>query len=111
HYIAGGRYGAGTSVFRGFVQPGRRLPLEITLDTIVFDGGVPSVSSGQGKKDDGPTAAHISVAGANAFAGVLTPSAANDVTFTTIGSKVAGVPIDCRHAFVPLGSVMSDSPI
>ncbi|HEX4738194.1 MAG TPA: glycosyl hydrolase family 28 protein [Allosphingosinicella sp.] len=109
HYFAGGRYGAGTSVFRGFVQPGTRLPLQVTLDTIVFEGGVPSVSSGKDKEP--PMAAHISLAGPNAFRGVLTPSAADDVSVTSVPSTVSGPLVDCGHAFVPLSSVMADSPI
>jgi polygalacturonase len=109
HYQVGGRYGAGTAIFRGYAQPGTRLPLDIILDTIVFEGGVPSVSAGKGK--DGPTAAHISLAGPNAFAGVLTASTADDVTVTTIPSTVTAPRTDCARAFVPLSSVMPDSPI
>ena len=109
HYFAGGRFGAGTSVFRGFNADGHRLPLQITLDTIVFEGGVPAVSSG--KSQGGPTAAHVSLAGPNAFAGILNPSPAADVTVSTVPSAVSRRPADCSHAFVPLSSVMPDSPI
>ena len=109
HYLAGGRYGAGTSVFRGFVEGEHRLPLQVTLDTVVFEGGVPAISPGG--KAGGPTAAHISLAGPNAFAGVLTASAANDVTVATIPSAVSAPLVDCRRAFVPLSSAMPDSPI
>lgn len=109
HYVVGGRYGAGTSIFRGFVQPGQRLPLQITLDTIVFEGGLPSVSSGKDKEP--PTAAHIALAGPNAFRGVLVPWAADDVTVTTGPSAVSPPLVDCRGAFVPLKSVLPDSPI
>jgi polygalacturonase len=110
HYVAGGRYGAGTSIFRGFLQDGHRLPLQVTLDTILFEGGVPAVSSG-GKSDGRPTATHFSLAGPNAFAGILSASPADDITIASIPSAVPAPAIDCRHAFVPLSSVMPDSPI
>ncbi len=109
HYLAGGRFGGGTSVFRGFVQPGTRLPLQVTLDTIVFEGGKPSVSAGKGA--GGPTAARIALAGPNAFTGILTPSAADDVTVATVPTTVSAPRTDCARVFVPLRSVMPDSPI
>lgn len=109
HYQVGGRYGAGTSIFRGFVQDGTRLPLQVTLDTILFEGGAPSVSAGKGK--EGPTAAHIALAGPNAFAGVLTPSEERDVTVTTVPSNVTAPRTDCARAFAPLRSVIPESPI
>jgi polygalacturonase len=110
HYVAGGRYSAGTSIFRGFLQDGHRLPLQITLDTILFEGGVPAVSSG-GKSGSRPTATHFSLAGPNAFAGILSASPIDDVTVASIPSAASAPAIDCRHAFVPLSSVMPDSPI
>ena len=56
-------------------------------------------------------AAHISLAGPNAFTGALTSSAGDDVTVTSVPSTVSSPLVDCRRAFVPLKSVLPDSPI
>src|SRR5205814_76498 len=44
HYVAGGRFGAGTSIFRGYRSGGTRLPIQVTIDGAVFDGATPKLS-------------------------------------------------------------------
>jgi len=103
-YVAGGRFGTGTSVFRGYDQGGVKRPLDVTLDSVVFDGGAPGVSGGSTASQ--PLAAHLTLKGRNAFAGVIQPSAANDLAVTRLPG--GDVPVrDCGSAFVPLENLLA----
>ncbi len=111
HYLSGGKFGGGSLTFRGFKDAGQDLPLEITLETVVFDGAQPTVNGGKGK--DAPYATHFTVLpGAQAFAKpLLTPSPTDDVTISIGETRASPQPRDCANAFVPLKSILPDSPI
>ncbi len=111
HYISGGRFGGGALTFRGFEQDGQTLPIDITLETVVFDGAQPTVNGGKGRS--APFATHFTILpGALAFAkDLLTPSTADDVSVRFDKTRASPPPRDCSTAFVPLKSVLSDSPI
>jgi len=111
HYLSGGRYGGGTLDFRGFREDGQVLPLDITFDTIQWDGAQPTVNGGKGK--DAPFATHVSIApGAVAWAKPLfKASPENDVTVSFVETRFSPKLRDCSQAFVPYKSVLADSPI
>lgn len=110
HYIGGGKYGGGTSTFRGYEENGQKLPISIRLETVQFDGPAPKINGGKGK--DAPFATHFSIyPGATAFGNLLTPSVADDVTVEHVESRASPPLRDCTNAFVPLKSVLADSPI
>ena len=110
HYFPGGKYGAGVSTFRGYEENGARLPVEVTLDTVVWEGSAPGISTGHSKADGTAFAAHMTLIGKTSFANAFTPSDANDVTVKTEPSSTTTLSA-CDGAFVPLNSVMTDSPI
>ena len=111
HYFAGGKYGTGVSTFRGYEQDGHKFPLSATLDNVVWEGGAPGISTGHSKADGTAFAAHITLSGKNSFAGILVPSDASDVTVTTVPGDTSKPVLSCDGAFVPLKSVLADSPI
>lgn len=104
HYIAGGRYGTGTSVFRGYRQGETRRPIQLTLDGVVFDGGPPKLSGGRDSPQ--PRDVHLTLRGTNAFAGRIQPALADDVTVTTLADGLTTVR-DCTGVFVPLANVLA----
>ncbi len=110
HYFAGGKYGVGVSTFRGYEQDGAKLPIDVTLDTVVWEGGAPGISTGHSHADGKAFGAHITLMGQNSFTTAFTPSDADDVTVKTVAgstTKLSG----CEGVFVPLKSVLADSPI
>jgi polygalacturonase len=110
HYISGGKYGGGTNRFRGFEEDGQMLPQDITLDLVVWDGAPPKNTGGTGKNL--PFATHFTIyPGAADFAKTLVPSAADDVTVTMAPGGTTTRLRDCTAAFVPMNSVVPDSPI
>ncbi len=110
HYTGSAKFGGGTLTFRGFEEDGQKLPLDITFETVVFDGTAPKINGGKGK--DAPFAAHIAVKpGATAFGNLIVPSVENDVTIEHVETIASPGLRDCSKAFVPLSSVLADSPI
>jgi polygalacturonase len=110
-YIAGGRYGAGTSVLRGYRASGVDLPVGVTFDTVAFEGGVPKVTGG-GKDAPVPVAARVTFAGPNDLAAVIKPSAADGVGVTFLERRVSGPDaLSCAGVFQPMRTAMADSPI
>ncbi len=110
HYFAGGKYGTGVSTFRGYEETSAHLPLEVTLDTVVWDGGLPGISTGHSTADGTAFAAHITLMGQNSFAKAFTPTDSADVTVKTVAGSTATLS-GCDGVFVPLSSVLPDSPI
>ena len=109
HNLGSARYGGGKLVFRGFEEAGQTLPLDITLESVVFDGA-PDVDGGKGK--DAPFAVHFQIyPGAMAFGALVNPSPADDVTVEPLESRSSPPPRDCSGAFVALKSILADSPI
>ncbi|MEJ8795031.1 glycoside hydrolase family 28 protein [Trinickia caryophylli] len=103
---------AGSQVtFSGYAANGVEKPLEITLDNVVFDGVQPTLAQGHnGSPSVLPAYAHFTLGpGPVSFANSIVTSTANDVTVS--GSPGNAVPVDCSCAFVPLKSVLPDSPI
>jgi polygalacturonase len=103
HYVAGGRFGTGKSIFRGYRAGETRLPVEITLDGIVFDGGAPRLS---GNEQD----ARLTLKGRNAFADVIQSSPIKNLTVTIASDGITAVR-DCSAAFVPLGTLLAGGDV
>jgi polygalacturonase len=110
HYFSGGKYGTGVSTFRGYEDASVKMPVEVTLDTVVWDGGLPGISTGHSKADGTAFAAHITLMGQNSFDKAFTPSDAQDVTVKTIAGSTTALS-GCNGAFVPLSAILPDSPI
>jgi polygalacturonase len=98
-YLAGGRFGSGTSIFRGYRSARTQLPLEIAIDGAVFDGGTPKLS---GKEQE----AQLTLKGRNAFAGVIQSSTERGVSVTVMQDGASTVR-DCGGAWVPLDRMLS----
>jgi polygalacturonase len=101
HYFAGGRFGAGTSVFRGYRSGGVRLPIQITIDGAVFDGAAPKVSDNMQELD-------ATLTGRNAFTGVIEPSPEKDVKVSVARAGTSAIR-DCSRAWVPLERLLEGS--
>ena len=98
-YVPGGRFGTGTSIFRGYRQGKTALPVEITIDGADFSGGMPRLS---GKEQE----AQLTLKGHNAFAGVIQSSPDKGVNVTVVPGGITQVR-ECDHAWVPLESLLS----
>ena len=98
-YLAGGRFGTGTSIFRGYRSGATHLPIQITIDGALFDGGTPKLSGTEQE-------AQLTLEGRNAFAGVIQPSPAKDISVTVIPGGTTAVR-ECGSAWVPLESVLA----
>jgi polygalacturonase len=102
HYTGSTKFGGGQLTFHGYEANGQKNPLLITLDNVVFDGAQPTVSD--------IAATHFTLGPrAVSFASKIVASSANDITVT--GSSGAAAPIDCSAVFVPISSVVANSPI
>ena len=97
--------------FSGYATNGVVKPLEITLDNVVFDGTQPALATGHnGGPSVLPAYTHFTLGpGPVSFANSIVTSTAADVTVS--GSPGNAAPVDCSGAFVPLKSVLPDSPI
>ena len=111
HFLGSSKYKGGLLTFVGYELDGQVDPLTITLDNVVFDGTQPTFEAGHnGGPSSQPAAAHFTFGpGATSFASSITASSAQDVTRS--GAPGSSTPVDCGAAFVPLSSVLADSPI
>jgi polygalacturonase len=111
HFLGSSKYGGGLLTFVGYELNGQVNPLTITLDNVVFDGTQPGFEAGHnGGPGTQPAAAHFTLgSGAVSFASALVPASARDVTVS--GTPGTSTPVDCSAAFVPLSSILADSPI
>jgi polygalacturonase len=111
HFLGSSKYKGGLLTFVGYELNGQVNPLTITLDNVVFDGTQPTFEAGHnGGPSSQPAAAHFTFGpGATTFASSITASSAQDVTRS--GAPGSSTPVDCSAAFVPLSSVLADSPI
>jgi len=111
HSLGSAKYGGGLISFAGYALHGQNNPLTITLDNVVFDGKQPTFDAGHnGGPSTLPANTHFALGpGAVSFASAISASTSNDVALTgTPGSSTA---VDCSNAFVPLSSVLANSPI
>lgn len=99
HYVAGGRFGAGTSIFRGYRSGGTHLPIQVTIDGAVVDGATPKLS---GKEQE----AQLTLKGPNAFAGVIQPSPEKGVSVSIVPGGTTAIR-DCDNVWVPLDTVLA----
>ena len=84
HDLGSVRYGGGTLVFRGFGAGGQNLPVRISLDNVVFDqAAAVRLSAAELKTGPGPV---------------------------DFAPDPAATGRDCSAAFVPLKSILADSP-
>ena len=111
HSLGSAKYGGGLMSFAGYALHGQDDPLTITLDNVVFDGKQPTFDAGHnGGPAVLPANTHFTLGpGAVSFASAISASAASDVTIT--GAPGTSTAVDCSNAFVPLSSVLPNSPI
>ena len=111
HFLGSTKYGGGSLTFVGYELKGQVNPLTITLDNVVFDGTQPTFEAGHnGGPSSQPAAAHFTFGpGAVSFASAIAASTASDVTVS--GTPGSSTPLECSAKFVPLSSVLADSPI
>lgn len=102
HYFAGGRFGTGTSVFRGYRNGKTALPLEITIDGAQFSGGMPKLSGNEQELE-------LTLKGRNAFAGVIRSSAEKNVNVIVVPTGTTDMR-KCGGVWVPLDTVLARFP-
>ena len=103
HYMAGGRFRTGKSIFRGYRDGNTHLPIEVTIDGAEFSQGTPGLS---GKEQE----AQLTLQGRNAFVGIIQPSREQNVSVTVIPAGVIRVR-ECGNAWVPLEAVLTGDPV
>jgi hypothetical protein len=110
HSLGSAKYAGGQLAFTGYESGAAIYPMTVTLDNVVLDG-TPSWTAGRnGSPNPQLGFVHFTVGpGAVSFAPMIVPSTASDITVA--GTPGTSVPLDCSKAFVPLGSVMANSPI
>jgi len=110
HSVGSAKYSGGQLAFTGYESGAAIYPMTVTLDNVVLDG-TPSWTAGRnGSPNPQVGFVHFTFGpGAVSFASMIVPSTASDITVT--GTPGTSVPLDCSNAFVPLGSVMPNSPI
>ena len=102
HYTGSPRYGGGTLTFRGYAAGDIKRPIGLFLDTVRFDGVAPKIKVMGTHFQIGPAA--------KGFGKWLTPSAADDVTTEYVETRTSPPLRDCTDDFLPLKTVMPDSP-
>jgi polygalacturonase len=110
HSLGSAKYSGGQIQFTGYESGTAIYPMTVTLDNVVLDK-TPSWSAGRnGAPNPEVGFVHFTFGpGAVSFASMIVPSTTWDITVT--GTPGPSVPLDCTNAFVPLGTVMSNSPI
>ena len=102
HYLGSAKSKGAKLTFEGYEASGQQNPLVIALDNVVFDGTQPLFSK--------LAATHFTLGPrAVSFSGQIITSSVNDVTVS--GAPGNATTVDCTRAFVPLSSVVADSPI
>lgn len=111
HDLGSAKYGGGLVTFSGYERNGTDNPLVIALDNVVFDGAQPTFEAGHnGGPSALPASTHFTFGpGTVSFASEIQASVSKDVTVT--GTSGASTAVDCTNAFVPLNSVLANSPI
>jgi len=111
HALGSVKVGNGTLTFRGFRSGAISLPITIDMDKVTFDGTPPNFSTGHRKPDGRAEAVHFQIGSADMqFAKIIPVSPVDDVTVNLVEGRAPASSRDCTHAFLPLKSVLSDSP-
>jgi polygalacturonase len=110
HSLGSAKYAGGQLAFTGYESGTAKYPMTVTLDNVVLDGKPSWTAARNGSPSPQVGFVHFTFGpGAVSFASMIVPSTAGDITVTgTPGTSVAR---DCSTAFVPLGTVMANSPI
>ena len=111
HSLGSKAFGGGELSFYGYRDATTTLPITMSLDNVVLDGGpVASAQPHFGGPASNPGAVHFTFKGGPvSFFDQLTESAANDVQLQ--GRPGPGAPLQCDDAFIAYHSVLPDSPI
>jgi polygalacturonase len=110
HSVGSAKYSGGQLSFDGYESGTAIYPMTVTLDNVVLDGKPVWAAARNGSPNPQVGFVHFTFGpGAVSFASMIVPSVANDITVT--GTPGTSVPRDCSTAFVPLGTVMANSPI
>ncbi|MFC0153007.1 glycoside hydrolase family 28 protein [Xanthomonas dyei] len=111
HSLGSTTLGAGELSFYGYRDASTTLPITISLDNVVLEGGKVSFAQPHfGGPASNPGATHFTFKGGPvSFYDQLTESVPNDVQLQ--GKPGPGAPLQCNDAFIAYHSVLPDSPI
>ncbi|MCW2038671.1 glycoside hydrolase family 28 protein [Xanthomonas campestris] len=111
HSLGSKAFGGGELSFYGYRDATTTLPITMSLDNVVLDGGPVAFAQPHfGGPASNPGAVHFTFKGGPvSFFDQLTESAANDVQLQ--GRPGPGAPLQCDDAFIAYHSVLPDSPI
>ncbi|WAT16126.1 glycoside hydrolase family 28 protein [Xanthomonas fragariae] len=111
HSLGSKAFGGGELSFYGYRGANSTLPITISLDNVVLDGGPVSFAQPHfGGPASNPGATHFTFKGGPvSFYDQLTESVGNDVQLQ--GKPGPGAPLQCNDAFISYHSVLTDSPI
>ncbi|MCD5995710.1 polygalacturonase [Pseudomonas sp. CDFA 602] len=105
HSLGSAIYGAGTLTWVGY--PG--LPIELSLDNVVLDGGTLTFAGSRHGSPISPANVHVEFSGGRvSFYPQLLANGLRDSVLT--GTPAAGATHDCSHAFVSFKTVLPDAP-
>ncbi|MEA5124244.1 glycoside hydrolase family 28 protein [Xanthomonas floridensis] len=111
HSLGSTTLGGGELSFYGYRDASTTLPITISLDNVVLEGGKITFAQPHfGGPASNPGATHFTFNGGPvSFYDQLTSSMPNDVQLQ--GTPGPGAPLQCNGAFIALHSVLPDSPI
>ncbi|WP_421552105.1 glycoside hydrolase family 28 protein [Pseudomonas yamanorum] len=106
HSLGSVNFGAGTLTWVGYSD----LPIELSLDNVVLDGGTPTFAGSRHGSPVSPAHVHVKFNGGPvSFFSLLVANSQRDNVLT--GTPAAGPAIDCSHAFASFKGVLADAPI
>ncbi|PPT42426.1 polygalacturonase [Xanthomonas arboricola] len=111
HSLGSKAFGGGELSFYGYRDATTTLPITLSLDNVVLEGGPISFAQPHfGGPASNPGATHFSFKGGPvSFFDQLSESVPNDVQLQ--GKPGPGTPLQCNDAFIAYHSVLPDSPI
>ncbi|WAH66291.1 diffusible signal factor-reguated family 28 glycoside hydrolase [Xanthomonas hortorum] len=111
HSLGSKAFGGGELSFYGYRDATTTLPITLSLDNVVLEGGPISFAKPHfGGPASNPGATHFTFKGGPvSFFDQLSESVPNDVQLQ--GKPGPGTPLQCNDAFIAYHSVLPDSPI
>ncbi|MEG8126186.1 glycoside hydrolase family 28 protein [Xanthomonas hortorum pv. gardneri] len=111
HSLGSKAFGGGQLSFYGYRDATTTLPITLSLDNVVLEGGPISFAKPHfGGPASNPGATHFTFKGGPvSFFDQLSESVPNDVQLQ--GKPGPGTPLQCNDAFIAYHSVLPDSPI
>lgn len=111
HYLGDAAHGGGVSVLQGYQGQSASIPVQLRFDHVSFEGPPPRFA-GKGGKAKPALADIVAGPGSEALAEQIAQAGGDHIRITRDDhGEAAPPPRDCAAAFVPLSSVLPDSPI